>query len=166
MLRGIGTVQVQPKKQGQDHADYTTSTGQHELDHSDEESICPERSRSYKQKSTICSMCAVLSPRTYLLAGVGCNRLNVDEAARVVQRRALNLVSPLESCARLEDTYGAFSSVWRSSSVSLLEPGIESSTSSAGIRGPSLRMLAWSCANGQNEETSRRKRASGEKYIE
>ena len=42
-------VQIQPRKHVPDHADYTAPTRQRELDHTDhtdEESICPERSRS------------------------------------------------------------------------------------------------------------------------
>ena len=46
MLYRICTVQVQPRKHVLDHADYTAPTRQHGLDHTDQQSICPEGSRS------------------------------------------------------------------------------------------------------------------------
>ena len=39
-------IQIQPRKYVIDHADYTAPRRQHELYHTDQESICPERSRS------------------------------------------------------------------------------------------------------------------------
>ena len=42
-------VQIQPRKYVLDHAGYTASTGQNELYHTDQELICPERSRSTKE---------------------------------------------------------------------------------------------------------------------
>ena len=52
MLCRICAVQIQPRKHVLDHADHTAPTRQHELDHTDhtdytdQECICPERSRS------------------------------------------------------------------------------------------------------------------------
>ena len=47
ILCRIRIVQIQPKKHILDHADFTTSIRQHELDHTDQESICPEVSASF-----------------------------------------------------------------------------------------------------------------------
>ena len=59
MLCRICTVHIQSRKHVIDHADCTAPTLQHELDHTDQESICPERSRSSSGKSMIWSMYAL-----------------------------------------------------------------------------------------------------------
>ena len=46
MLCRICIVQIQPRKYVLYHADHTAPTRQHELDHTDQEYICPERSRA------------------------------------------------------------------------------------------------------------------------
>ena len=46
MMRRICIVQIPPGKHVLHHADYTVPTWQHELDHTYQESICPERARS------------------------------------------------------------------------------------------------------------------------
>ena len=46
LCRICSRAQIQPKEHVLDHAGYTTPTRQHELDHADQESIFPERSRS------------------------------------------------------------------------------------------------------------------------
>ena len=54
MLCRICTVQIQPKKHVLDHADHTAPTRKHEphhTDHTDQESICPEKSRSSGTRS-------------------------------------------------------------------------------------------------------------------
>ena len=50
----ICTENIESKKQAIRHVDYTASTPQHELNHTDQEYICPERARSWKGESMIC----------------------------------------------------------------------------------------------------------------
>ena len=45
----ICAVQIQPRKLVLDHADYTAPTRQHDLDRTDQESICPDGSRSWRE---------------------------------------------------------------------------------------------------------------------
>ena len=67
MLCKICIVQFQPKKHALDDADHTTPTRQQELDHADQESICPERSRSSSgNRLSICPMCETV--KTHLIS--------------------------------------------------------------------------------------------------
>ena len=52
-------MQIQPGKDVLGRAEHTAPTRQHEQDHTDQGSICPERRRSWKGKSTICPICEV-----------------------------------------------------------------------------------------------------------
>ena len=64
MLWRICVVQIQPRKHVLDLADYTASTRQHELDHTDhtdQEPIRPERSRSSCGDRWIYPMCRTLT---------------------------------------------------------------------------------------------------------
>ena len=46
-VQDLYIVQIQPRKRALDHAGYTAPTWQYELHHTDQESICPGRSRSW-----------------------------------------------------------------------------------------------------------------------
>ena len=61
------SIQIQSGKHVLDYADYTAPTRQHELDHTnhtDDQYICPERSRSYVWRSNI--RCAKASKKKWL----------------------------------------------------------------------------------------------------
>ena len=56
MLCRIYVLQIQPRKHVLDHAFFTAPAWQHEVDHIDQESICPA-GRIYVDHELICHIC-------------------------------------------------------------------------------------------------------------